>query len=33
MARRVLMPPEEEKPTAPVEEDLRHDDLEFDPQR
>jgi hypothetical protein len=31
MARRVLMPPEEKKPAPPIEEDLRHDDLEFDP--
>jgi hypothetical protein len=31
MARRVLLPPEEKKPAAPVEEDLRHDDIEFDP--
>ena len=30
MARRVLMPPEEKK-APPIEEDLRHDDLEFDP--
>jgi len=30
MARRVLLPPEEKKP-PPIEEDIRHDDLEFDP--
>ena len=31
MARRVLLPPEDKKPGPPVEEDLRHDDLEFNP--
>jgi hypothetical protein len=30
MARRVLLPPEEKKP-PPLKEDIRHDDLEFDP--
>ena len=33
MARRKLIPDEEpKKATKPVEEDLRHDDLEYDPQ-
>ena len=31
MARRKLIPDEEPK-TKPAEEDLRHDDLEYDPQ-
>ena len=32
MARRVLMPDEEPKKAAPVEEDIRNDDLEYNPQ-
>ena len=32
MARRILMPDEEPKKAAPVEEDIRDDDLEYNPQ-